>query len=561
MAITSERVVDTLVEAGVTRAFTLPGLGITWSLPAFEARRDDLDVVLCRSEHIASIMAQVTGKLTRRPAVVMGQGPWIATLGGMGILEAHFTGSPMIVLTETSDYNGNGPYGVYQTMTGDYGGADVRSMLSSVTKYLCYATEPSEAIFGTQMAVKHALLPRQGPTAVVMKTTIVRSEVAEPNPGIYPTAGHLAHAPMRPDPAALTNLVDRLAAAQRPVFVAGNGVADTGAGPTLIEIAERIGAQVVTSYNAKGAVDELSPAAAGMLGTWGHPAANRVLAAADCVVMLGASMGPDYTRMRDPKLIRPGDQVLIQVDVDPRNAGWVYPVDLAVTGDVTDVLAHLRDHLSTVPRDDWTRRCETIKRENGYFELPSFPSRQGSVHHSDIVASLQTFLGPDHVLTLDAGANRIWTTFGLRVRHPGQLLVAGGVGGMGWGPAAAAAVKLARPGKRVISLSGDGGFGISMSVVATCAQYGLDVTFIVSNNSGLGMVRDNMGERRIATDFGPVDFATVGEGMGARGIRVTSPDQLGDALREAERHSGPVIIDVAVDPEASHHPAVDNRPL
>src|SRR5690606_39030223 len=100
MVKTNELVVNALVERGITHAFTLPGLGITWSLPAFKAQEKKINVVLARSECIASLMAQTAGRLLRRPSVLMGQGPWITTIGGMGILEAHFSGSPMVVLTE-----------------------------------------------------------------------------------------------------------------------------------------------------------------------------------------------------------------------------------------------------------------------------------------------------------------------------------------------------------------------------------------------------------------------------------------------------------------------------
>ena len=339
---TSERVVDTLIEAGVTHAFTLPGLGITWSLPAFEAQRNKIDVVLTRSEWIASVMAQATGRLTGRPAVLMGQGPWITTIGGVGILEAHFSGTPMLVLTETSDYDGYGQQGVYQAMTGDYGAADAMASLKPITKYCTYATSPAEAVYGTQMAIKHATLPRQGPAAVIMKTSIIREEMPEPsNPALYPTEGYLAYMPARPDRDAVAALAKLIDNAMRPVIVAGNGVMAANAGAALQALAETSGVAVATSYNAKGVIAETSAIAVGMMGNWGSPTANRAVAAADLVVMLGASMGPDYTRFRDPELIRPGDQTLVQIDVDPRNAGWVYPVDLAITGDAADVIAML----------------------------------------------------------------------------------------------------------------------------------------------------------------------------------------------------------------------------
>lgn len=563
MTKTNEMIVRTLIDAGVTRGFTLPGLGVTWSLPAFYDAKDDFEVVLCRNEWIASIMTQAAGRLTGRPSVLMGQGPWITTMGAIGIQEAYFAGTPMVVLTETSDYDGYGQMGVYQTMTGDYGGANALASLKPITKYSTYATTPEEAVFGTQMAVKHASLPRMGPAAVVMKTPIIRAEMNEQTkPKLYPTDGYLAYTPARPDTSAVARLAEMIDIAKRPVIVAGNGVNAAEAGVQLQTLAEKAGIMVVTSYNAKGVIAETSEICGGMLGTWGHKAANRVLAQADLVLMLGASMGPDYTRFRDPGLVRPGDQKLVQVDIDPRNAGWVYPVDLAVTGDVGDVLTIL-DTIGLSPANAASRTGAgmEIKTQHGYFDMPDLPSAQGTVHHTDVVRGLQDFLGPDDLLALDAGAQRIWTTFGLRTPYPGQLFVPGGTGVMGWSPPAATAAKIVRPERRVTSLSGDGGFMMTVQAIPTAVQQELDVVYLVSNNAGLGMVRDNLGEKRIAVDFNDVDFAKVSEGMGAKGLTVYHPGDIRDALEEAHKMGGPVVVDVKVDPEASHAEACDVEPL
>ena len=563
MVKTNEMIVRTLVESGVNRAFTLPGLGVTWTLPAFYDHKDEFDVVLCRNEWIASIMVQAAGRLTGKPSVLMGQGPWITTMGSLGILEAHFTGTPMVVLTETSDYDGYGQMGVYQTMTGDYGGANALASLKPITKYSTYATTPEEAVYGVQMAVKHASLPRKGPAAVVMKTPIIRAEMEEPSkPVLYPSEGYRAYTPARPDSAAVAQLAELINKAERPVVVAGNGVVQSGAGAALAELAETAGIMVVTSYNAKGVIAENADSCAGMLGTWGHKAANRVLAGADLVVMLGASMAPDYTRFRDPGLIRPGDQTLVQVDIDARNAGWVYPVDLAITGDVGDVLVMLS--LNGLSGEHAATRIEAgmaLKKANDYFELPDLPAAQGTVHHSDVVRGMQDFLGPDDLVALDAGAQRIWATFGLRMPHPGQLLVPGGTGVMGWAPPAATAAKLVRPENRVTCLVGDGGMMMTVQTIPTAVQQGLDVVYLVSNNAGLGMVRDNLGVKRIAVDFNDVDFAKVSEGMGAKGLSVYHPDEVRDALTEAHKLGGPVVVDVKVDPDASHAEACDNDPI
>ena len=561
---TNEKLLDTLIESGVKRAFTLPGLGITWTLPAFYDRKDAIDLVLCRSEQVASIMAQATGRITGKPGVFMGQGPWVASTGQFGIIEAAFSGTPMLVITDTSDYDGYGLYGCYQSMVGGYGSLDIQAVLRPITKYCAYATEPEEVVYGAQMAYKHASLPRKGPAALIMKTTVIRQEFPEtPRTPMYPSQGYYAYTAPKPDSEAVDRLGAMLDAAALPVIVAGNGVFSSGMGTALLELARKAGIAIVTSYLGKGTVDESADVSCGMLGTWGNPAANRMVQKADLVLMLGASMGPDYTRFRDPKMIRPGEQKLVQVDVDPRAAAWVYPVDLAITGDIADVVPMLaRRGLSPAKHAPRLEAIQAIKAQQSYDNPQGFNAAPGRVANMDIVRDMQKFMGKDDIITLDAGNSRIWFTNALRVRHQNQLLAPGGAGGMGWGGPAAAAAKLALPEKRVTCITGDGGFMMTADVVATCAQHKIGATFVVMNNSGLGMVRDNMGNKRIACDFPDVDFAKMCEGMGAKGYTVTDPKIFGDVLREAHSHENcPVVIDVKIDPNDSHRPASDSQPL
>jgi len=171
---TNESIISTFLDAGITRGFTLPGLGITWSLPAFYDRRDEFDIVLARTEQSASVMVQVTGKMTGQPGLLMAQGPFATTTGAFGIMEGYFSSSPMVILTDTSCYDGFAQHGVYQTMTGDYGAANAFAVLKTMTKYVTQATTPNEAVYGTQLAIKHAVTPRQGPAAIVMRSNIIR---------------------------------------------------------------------------------------------------------------------------------------------------------------------------------------------------------------------------------------------------------------------------------------------------------------------------------------------------------------------------------------------------
>ena len=561
---TNEGVIGTFIEAGITRGFTLPGLGITWSLPAFHDRKSEFDLVLARSEQSASVMAQVAGKLTGRPGLLMAQGPFATSTGAFGILEAYFSSSPMVIMTDTSCYDGFAQYGVYQTMTGDYGAGDAFGVLKTMTKFATYATTPAEAIYGTQLAIKHAMTPRQGPAAMLMRTNIIKQEVPEEcRARLYPTEGYLKHTPMVPDRAALEQIATALKSAKNPVIIAGNGVYMSRSGVKLQEFATRNGIAVASSYHGKGTIDETTDIAVGMMGNWASAAANRTIQAADTILVLGCSLGPEYTRFRDDQMMRPGDQTIIQVDIDPLQAGWVLPVDQAVTADVGDVLDFL---LTTDAHDASTvsarkQKIAAIKQENDYGVLPEFKTRPGTVHYSDIMRALGDFLTADDLLTLDAGTNRIWATCRLPLRHPHQLVAPGGIGGMGWSTPAATGAKITCPEKRVTGVIGDGGFVMTMDAIATAAERGLDVVYVVANNAGLGMVRDNLGNQAIGVDFADHDFTKVAKGLGGSGVTVTEADQIGDALEEAHKRGGPVVVDVKVDPTASHRDCSDYADL
>src|SRR3546814_111515 len=185
------------------------------------------------------------------------------------------------------------------------------------------------------------------------------------------------------------------------------GAQSTRARALLAKVADAAGLAIATSYNGKGVVDETSATAVGMLGTWGSKSANRMLAKADLVIALGASLGPDYLRFRDSGLIDPARQRIIQVDVDPRNAGWVYPVDIAITGDVGDVLEMLSGQ--NLGQDKRAARLSAINANNiehSFGVLPQTVAADSTLHYADIVRVLDKVLSPSDLLVLDAGSTR-----------------------------------------------------------------------------------------------------------------------------------------------------------
>ncbi|MCB2228229.1 MAG: thiamine pyrophosphate-binding protein [Desulfarculaceae bacterium] len=561
---TRDKMVDVLIQAGIKQVFTFPGLGITWLAPAFYDRRDEIQVILGRSEQSASIMAQAYGRMKDAPGVFMGQGPWAVTTGAFGCLEAFYSGTPMMFLACTSDYDGMGAYGVYQSMTGDYGAGDAKASIDHLCKFSALATRPDEAIFGMQMALKHCNTPRKGVGACIFRTDFVREDYPSVMKSeVYPTPNYLLYTPPYPSVEAMDKLAEMINEAKRPVVLAGFGARQSGAGEALFQLCNELGIGVVTSTNGKSIIDETSTVCAGTLGSFGGTkASHRLLAEADLVLMLGASLGADYTRFRDPGMIRPGSQKLVQVDIDPRNASWVVPVDLPITGDCKDVVEYLLakklDASQKEARFEWITQ---LKARNKYDEVMSYVTAPGKMHYVDVYNTMNRFMTADDLLVTDAGNNSIWCKHVIRCRFPGNYITPGGTGAMGWGAPAAVGVKFARPDKRVTMIAGDGGFMMTHDAVATAVQFNQPITFVVLNNSGLGMVRDNQIPNKVYCDFEYINFAEMAKGMGAQAMQVGTSDSFMDALKASHDSNKVTVIEVALDPEARHSDATDTGSL
>lgn len=157
----SEKIVEVLIEAGVEYVFGMPGGGTVPIWDALYDKQDKIKCILVRHEQAAACMADAYGRLTGKPAVLMGQGPFIASNGAFGILESDLYGSPMIVLTDTSD-GGFSQHGNYQSGTGEYGSYDLVNIMRGMSKFTSYAVTPEEAVHGVQLAIKHAVTGRCG---------------------------------------------------------------------------------------------------------------------------------------------------------------------------------------------------------------------------------------------------------------------------------------------------------------------------------------------------------------------------------------------------------------
>ncbi len=554
MPTAAELIVQTLEEAGVEYVFGIPGGGTGQIFGLLHGREDRIKTILVRHEQAAAIMADAYARASGKPAVVMGQGLFIGSNASFGIMESMLSSSPMLILTDTSD-GGVGMHAANQSGAGEYGSIDLPAIFRAMTKYTAVAASPKEAVLSAQLAIKHAMSGRPGPAAVVMRSASIGGEVdVESPPFIHNAAGYLNTAKPQSAPADVEKAIQILSESARPVIVAGNGVHVAKAHRQLQELAELWQAPVVTSYKGKAALAETHPLSLGMVGVYGQDAANRLVGEADAVLVIGAKLTPQDTVRERPDVFNPLRQRIIQIDIDERNAGWTFPINLGLVGDAGAIMDQLLDaskdaaESSKPKRQAWTSGIDEVKRQTAFYDDPEMHRDSSPVTPQRLVALLQQTLDPSTVFSLDAGNNRTWMAHLYQSRQANTFFCPGGTAGMGWGLPAAVALKLAYPDRPVACVTGDGGYMMTVNALSTAMQYKLPILCVVFNDNALGMVLDHQPPgKTIASEFVDTDNAAVARGFGAFGVQVRDSRDLPQALRDATASGLPAVVDVVID--------------
>ena len=435
----NEMIVQVLEEAGVEYLFGIPGGGTGQIYDCLFGHEDKVRTILARHEQAAAIMADAYGRATGKPAAIMGQGLFMGSNAAFGIMEAFLSSTPMLVLTDTSD-GGSAQHPANQSGAGEYGSVDLHSMFRAMTKYTTLATTAKEAVLGTQLAIKHATSGRQGPACVLMRSASIVGEVdLESPPFIHHTGGYLNTRPPQAGPQDVEDVVKLLAGAQKPVMVVGNGVHMAQAHGQVQQLAELWGMPVATSYKGKSAIAETHSLAVGMVGIYGQRAAATAVGEADVVIVIGAKLSPQDTVRERPNVFDPLRQHIVQIDIDARNTGWTFPVEIGLVGDAKAVLNQLVE--ASQPVADATvaqERTGALQRQKSslnYFEDPELLRDSSPVLPQRLVRIMQETLDPSTLFALDAGNNRTWMAHFYKSQQPGTFFCPGGTAGMGWAPA------------------------------------------------------------------------------------------------------------------------------
>jgi acetolactate synthase I/II/III large subunit len=539
----SALVARVLEEAGIEMVFGISGGHTGRIVQGLSQYQNSIRTVLVREESLGGVMAEIYGRLTRRPGVLLGQGPWVLGNGLIGTIEAHLSSSPMLLLTDFSDAPRFTLHAPYQQATGDWGSWDARRAFSGVTKHVMQAHDPIAAVQATQLAIKHALAGQPGPVAVLYSHDSLAGSVApDSQPALYPTRHYLPSPPPPAEPRAVEAAATALLAAQKPVLIAGNGVRIAQAYDQLRLLAERAGLPVATTAAGKGCFAETHPLALGVFGTFGTSAANACVAEADLVLVVGSKLSPSDTAWENRALLDPTRQTFVQIDIEPRNASWNYPAEHVLIGDAAVVLDQLQQAIGARGGQAAERRVAAHRERHGYFNDRAYFADDQPILPQRAIGELQRNLPEDAIVTCDAGENRIMMTHFYQTKRHEGFLQAAGSGPMGFGIPAALGAKLVHPGRPVVAVVGDGGFAMAMNGLMTALEQDIPIVTVVFNNKALGWVLHGSGP--FAAEFQDFDHAAIARAMGCRGIRVEDPAALGPALREALGARIPTVIDV-----------------
>jgi acetolactate synthase-1/2/3 large subunit len=235
----------------------------------------------------------------------------------------------------------------------------------------------------------------------------------------------------------------------------------------------------------------------------------------------------------------------------------MFPVTMGITSDAKAALKAVLDAIRTRPSktdvQDRVRALKAFKAEQGFFSSEAANSEESPILPERIVRGLNETVGPDDLVVLDCGNNRMFMANLFQTKSPGQLISPGGAAGVGWGVPAALAAQLIRPDKRVIGVCGDGGMMMMLHTLETARQYEVPISYVVVNNACLGNVLDYQAPgRAIATEYPETDFAAIARSIGCVGIKVEHPSDLEPALEDATKSESPAVVDVSTSKKQQH---------
>jgi acetolactate synthase-1/2/3 large subunit len=522
--------VRSLAAYGVDRAFCVPGESFLAVLDALYDRRD-IELVTCRHESGAGLMAVADAKLTGRPGVVLvSRGPGAAN-AALAVHVAEQDAVPLVLLVGQVESENLGRRAFQEV--------DYAKTFADMAKSVAEVRHPAR--LGEMVARAFALALGGTPGPVVL--SLPEDVLAGPAPAeVVP----LVRLPLGPDSGALEAAVRGLAQAQRPLVLAGGGTEPRPARRALLAASEKWNLPVAATNKHQAVFANDHPNWVCHVGYVVPPALAAAMRRADLVIAIGTRLGDvSSQRYRFPRAPRP-EQALLHVYPDPAVIGRTFVTDIGVVADAAPFLEGLAAAAPPTPpaRGSW---LEDFRAERDRLARRTPVAAVDGLDFGHVVEALAATLAADAIMTMDAGGFASWAHAYFPFRSSHDLL--GAVGGaMGFGVPAAVAACLRHPERQVVGLVGDGGFLMTGNELATAVQHGAKPRLFVANNDSYGSIRLRQEEaypnRPIATDLTNPDFAMLARAYGALGLTLERADQARAVVAEALAADGPVVVDV-----------------
>jgi len=518
-----------LVREGVEVVFALPGVQI---MEAFNALYDEpsIRLVLVRHEQSAAYMADGYSRTTGKPGVAMvvpGPGALNATAA---VGTAFASSSPIMLISgQIESFN----LGVNRGALHEIG--EQLDVFKHLTKWCARTTESSEIPNLVHQAMEQLTTGRPRPVEIEIPWDILpdQTEIRLFEKEIHPKT--------RPEPGAVREAADALAHAERPLIWAGGGAREADLSHELLELAQALNAPVITTPEGKGSFPEDNPLSLGTIYN-GHGPGHHAVPQADVILAIGSRM-----HMVPPVDWSPqSHQKLIQIDADPEEVGRNIPVTTGMAADGRLALQDLLAELGGKTRASrWTQGDIDTIRDATMAEIQAIAPLQ-----VEIINTIRQELDDDAIMVAGTTEIGYWSHLAFPALSPRSYLTSSYFATLGYAFPTALGAKIGNPYRQVVATSGDGGFGYASSELATAVQEGINVVTIVFNNESFGASyadQENRYKARfIGTQIHNPNYAKLAESYGALGTKVSGPQELGPALRDALKADRPALIEVPI---------------
>ena len=539
-------VVAALEAEGVRHVFGLIGSA---GMEIFDALHDSKSIrfIGVRDERTGVHMADGYARASGRAGVFLaGQNGPGATNLVTGLAQANAAYSPVVALA--------GSLSSAHVWRDAFQEVDQQALFKPVTKKTWTATQAARIPEMVREAFTTALAPRRGPVVLNLPRDLL-AEVAE-FPDAAPPASHRAAAAAVGDPEAVRQAAQLLAAARRPLIIAGGGIKNGREHARALALAELLGAPVALSPGHGDAVSCEHPLYAGQVGPRGNAVASQLAREADVILALGTRLGFNTTFYTYDNLN--AEAKIVQVDQEHSAVGRFFPIAIGIVGDAGAVAgqlaAALAGHGPAADAAAWTAAFRDNRRKLLAEREDAGSARGDPIQPASLYHAIRRAAPADAMFTMDAGTLCLQATDQMPYRVPPALFTPLDFGLVGFSYAAGLGIKLACPERPVVSLMGDGGFGMTVSEIGTAVAHAINTVCIVMNNGCWGAEkayqRDFFDGRYIGADVPNPPYDRLAELYGAAGFRVDRAAALEETIRAAIACGRPAIVDVQVDPEA-----------